>query len=165
METTPRVIKTIIYSLVILSMVTACDMNKEVASVKTNLGQFQYMGLDPQLSFSVPTAEFVHQTGDYDSAKVRYTVNMKQNNNSFPLQTYNISVSLIVLDNSNAEKSHFTVNGKIENGVVSVSYIEVLYGFKTKNSEEAKSLKLKIKSYVWFPIYELKPYEQKEIVN
>jgi hypothetical protein len=145
--------------LLVTIFITACN-SRETETIKTNLGAFQYMGVDPQLSFSIPTAEFELPENEYSSVKAKFTVNIKQNNKTFPLNIYHVSATADVLDNQGTKREKIIIQGDVENGVVSVSGIDSIYGLKVKDQSELKSLKLQINSYQWFPKFELKPFEE-----
>lgn len=151
--------KTPFLLLLVTIFVSACN-SSETETIKTNLGAFQYMGVDPQLSFSIPTAEFEPPENEYSSVKVKFTVNIKQNNKTFPLSSYKVSAFADVLDNQGTKREKVIIQGEVENGVVSVSGIDEIYGLKVKDQSELKSLKLQINSYNWFPKFEFKPFEQ-----
>jgi hypothetical protein len=125
--------------------------------MKRNLGPFQYVGLDPELSFSVPTAEFTPAEHEYESPKLRYTVNIKQNNQKFPLKKYLVLATANIVDGQGNKRGHITLNGEVENGVPSLSDVEGVH-LTVKDQAELGSLKLQVDSYTWFPEYEHKPY-------
>lgn len=150
--------KTLVTLTLVASVLMACN-SSDTETIKTNLGPFQYMGVDPQLSFSIPTAEFEAPKTAYDSPTVKFTVNIKQNNKKFPLSKYQVSAPIDVIDSQGTKRTTVLVNGEVENGVVSVSGIDSLYGLKVKDEAELKSLKLQIKSYSWFPSFKLKPFD------
>ena len=152
-------IKNIFLLLLVTIFLAACN-SSETETIKTNLGAFQYIGVDPQLSFSIPTAEFEPPENEYSSVKVKFTVNIKQNNKTFPLNNYKVYASADVLDNQGTKREKVIIQGDVENGVVSVSGINEIYGLKVKDQSELKSLKLQINSYNWYPKSEFKPFKQ-----
>ncbi len=126
--------------------------------MKRNLGAFQYVGLDPELSFSLATVEFTPGENEYAGPKLRYTVNIKQNNQQFPVKKYLVLATADIVDSQGNKRGHITLNGTVENGVLSVSDVESVFGLKVRDQADMSSLKVQISSYTWLPEYEHKPY-------
>jgi hypothetical protein len=131
----------------------------QIEEMKKNLGAYQYIGLDPQLSFSLAGVEFRPPEHEYSSPTVRYTVNIKQNNRAFPLNKYLVLVVANVVDSQRGKRAQITLQGTVENGVVSLSDVETLYGLKTRDQADLNSCKLQIEYYNWSPEAKYKPYE------
>lgn len=144
--------------LIVISFLPACNSD-ETERIKSNLGAFQYLGIDPQLSFSIPTAEFELPENEFSSVKAKFTINIKQNNKTFPLSNYTVTAVANIIDNQGVKRDKVMVQGEIENGVVSLSEISEIYGLKVKDQSELKSLKLEIDSYHWFPKFTFKPFK------
>lgn len=147
--------------LVAAAALSACPFDG-VSELKKNLGPYQYLGVDPQLSFSIQKAEFREPAEKYSVPTLNYTVNIKQNNAAFPLASYRVIVSAAVVDGNGSKLEHFSIQGKLENGVLAVSNIESLYGAVRKlEASRLPSLKMHIETYNWFPSAELQPYVPK----
>jgi hypothetical protein len=125
------------------------DIMKKIDSVKNNLGDFQYLGLDPKLSISISKAYFNDSDKPYGNPEVTFTANIKQYNDEFPLTVYDVNVRFMVLDENDNEVAEFTAFGRMENGVLSIADVKELYGAIKKSAE---GLRLEAKHYTWYPI-------------
>ena len=144
-------------SMVVVLFIAGCG-HGEINEMKRDLGPFQFLGLDPELSFDVATVEFTPGENEYASPKLRYTVNIKQNDQKFPLKKYMVLASADIVDSQGNKRGHITLNGTVENGVLSVSDVESVYGLKVRDQADMSSLKVQISSYSWLPEDEHKPY-------
>lgn len=146
--------------IIILSalLLSACE-SSEIESIKRNLGDYQYVGVDPKLSFTIPLSEFQFSGAENNNPRLNYRINIKQNNDSFPIATYLVGATVEVIDSQGTKRTNFDVRGEIENGVLSVSGVDALYGLEVKDQSELRSLKLRIDSYTWSPKYERKPFQ------
>lgn len=131
-------------------------LENEVVELKQNLGRFQYLAVDPKISFNNENVEFKKQGNRYGSPSVKYTTHIKQNNLSFPLETYELSITYSVIDKDEIEVGKFTGKGTVQNGVSSISDVTTLYKLKSELSLE--SLSIKVKEYIWYPKLLLQPY-------
>lgn len=140
-------------------LLSACPLDGS-SKLRADLGPYQYIGLDPQLSFVVQKAEFAPAEDQYSAPTLNYTVNIKQNNKDFPLSKYAVAVVGSIQDSHGAEIDTMRLSGEVENGVLSVSDIDKLYGSKVGKlpASQVSQLKLKIKSYSWGPNVEYQPY-------
>lgn len=146
---------------VAVAALSACPFDDD-SELKRNLGPYQYMGLDPQLSFNIGKAEFREPAENYSGATLNYTVNIKQNNAAFPLASYHVIVKAAVVDSNGSKLENFYIDGKLENGVLAVSNIESLYGAVRKlEASQILTLKMQVEIYYWFPSPELQPYVPK----
>jgi hypothetical protein len=145
--------------LVLGLLLSACPMDGS-SKLRADLGPYQYLGLDPQLSFVVQKAEFAPAEDKYSAPTLNYTVNIRQNNGEFPLQKYGVAVVGSIQKANGTEVDTMRFSGEVENGVLSVSDIDKLYGSKVGQlpAAEVSLLKLKIKSYNWAPDIEQRPY-------
>jgi hypothetical protein len=143
--------------MVLLPLITGCGPGG-IDEIRRDLGPFQYLGLDPELSFSVPTAEFTPAENEYASPKLRYTVNIKQNNQKFPLKRYLVFATANIVDSQGNKRGDILLNGAVENGVVSLSDVQTVYGLKVRDQADLSSLKLQVASYTWSPENKHKPY-------
>lgn len=139
-------------------LATGCD-SPEIEKIRINLGPYQYIGIDPQLSFNISEFETKAPDGAYSATKVKYTINIKQNNPDFPLNKYEVAVRANILDSQGSKRSNIVARGTVENGVLSVSNVEELYGLKAKDEADLKSLKMQIESYGWSPAVTYKPFQ------
>jgi hypothetical protein len=130
-------------------------VDTRISEVKTNLGDFQYIGLDPKLSFVNSNIRFDEPEKEYGSPSVKYTTNVKQNNPDFPLDKYNITVIYAVHDQNAVELIVIQDHGIVENGILSLSNYQKLYGLDRNNLE---GLTLKVKEYYWHPISKREPF-------
>lgn len=147
--------------LVVAPLLSACPFDG-ASDLKRTLGPYQYMGLDPQLSFTILKAEFREPDDRFSPATLTYTVNIKQHVADFPLSSYSVFANALVLDANGHKLDSFRINGTIENGVLSVSDVEKLYGPLSKiERSQFPSLKMQIESYGWVPDVEYKPYSPK----
>jgi len=144
-------------TMVLVFFIAGCRSG-EIDEMKRDLGPFQYVGLDPELSFSLATVEFTPAENEYASPKLRYTVNIKQNNQKFPLKKYLVLATADIVDSQGNKRGHITLQGTVENGVLSVSDVESVYGLRVRDQADLSSLKVQIDSYTWLPEIEHKPY-------
>jgi len=144
--------------ITVVSLTAGCHSG-EIEDVKKNLGPYQYIGLDPQLSFNLAGVEFRAPQNEYSSPTVKYTLNIKQNNQKFPLNEYLVFVVANITDSRGTKRAQMTTTGTVENGVLSLSDIETLYSLKTKDQGDLDSLRLQIESYSWSPEAKLKPFQ------
>lgn len=152
--------KLTIFSVLAFSILLAgCPFSGNVSSLKKTLGPFQYSGMNPKLSFAISKAYFQKPKSEYASPTVNYTINIKQHNDNFPLKEY-IAIGVVsVLNDKGKELATFSVRGTVENGVLSVSDVQTIYGLPSTTSDnEIQNLSLKIKFYNWYPKWALKPY-------
>jgi hypothetical protein len=142
-----------------LSVLALCGCpSDDINEVKKNLGAFQYIGLDPQLAFTIQKADFEPARNDYAPPTVNYSVVVKQHNSAFPLTQYSFNATAQVMDGSGAEMDDVMIAGKIEGGVAAVSEIRGLYGLRKKSALDIAKWKLQVKNYNWFPILQRKPF-------
>ena len=132
-------------------------LENDIKELKQNLGQFQYMAVDPKISFINENIEFKKAESTYGSPSVKFTTHIKQNNSTFPLKIYELYVTYSVIDKDGFEIATFQGNGTIQNGFLSISDVTSLYGLKAGISLE--SLSIKIKEFIWFPKILLQPYD------
>jgi len=140
-------------------LLSACPLDG-TSKLRADLGPYQYLGLDPQLSFVVQKAEFAPAESQYSAPTLNYTINIKQNNKEFPLPKYAVAIVGSIQDSQGAEIDTMRLSGEVENGVLSVSDIDKLYGSNIGKlpASQVSQLKLKIKSYTWGPNVEHQPY-------
>ena len=151
--------KLIIFFLILLASACTSDeldsIKNELNELKKGLGNIQYMAIDPQISFSIKDVEFLPPDSIYGSPSVKYRLNLKQNNNNFPLSEYKIHIIISILDTNGSEIDSFSVISETENGVLSIAEEETLFGFKKNNFD---GLNLAIKNYSWNPNNEFYEY-------
>lgn len=151
--------KTIIFFLLLVILgCTSGDLDSvknELEELKKNLGDIQYMAMDPFVSFSIKDVEFLPANNSYGSPSVKYRLNLKQNNKDFPLSNYTIRIVVSILNETDTEVNTFSVVSNVENGVLSLAEEEILYSFKKTNFD---GLKLAIKNYSWNPIIDFQEY-------
>lgn len=136
-------------------------LKSEVTTLKHSMGDFQYMGMDPKLSFSIQKADFEPPKDAYAPATVNYTINIKQHNVDFPPDEYFVTATLGVVDSSGNELTTIAMGGKVENGVLSLSDVDDLYGLQGKTTpKDIGKLHLKVDFYSWLPDDNLKPYRE-----
>lgn len=158
-----------IIGLVLIGLlVGGCDSEK----VKDNLGDFQYIGIDPQLSIEIENQEIevkyneeLRGVGitDYD-VKLKYKINITQNNKELPLKNYSVTiVGNLIDEKNNVIDKNIHVYADVTNGVASITNSEDIYtDFKSLNKKEIESLKFVIDKYTWQPKIEYKPYKLEE---
>lgn len=149
----------IVVVVVLAALLSACPLDN-TSKLRDDLGPYQYLGLDPQLSFVVQKSEFSPPEDKYSLTALNYTINIKQNDKSFPLHKYSIIVVGSIQDSNGSEIDTMLISREVENGVLSVSDIAKFYGSKVRKLPAAQisQLKLKMKSYNWRPSVEHKPY-------
>jgi hypothetical protein len=145
------------FCIVISMFMTGCD-SSEIEKIRSNLGPFQYMGVDPQLSFNIVKFE-AEAPDDAFSPEIKYTINIKQNNPDFPLNEYEVFVTADIVDRQGSKRDQIVAIGNVENGALSISNVETLYGVNVKDEAELKSLRMQIESYFWVPKYTHKPFQ------
>ncbi len=146
------------------NFVISCSKSKEIdklknelAELKRGIGDFQYRALDPQISFNISAEEFKKE--DSYNVELKYTINLRQNNTTFPVKKYNVAFSVDIEDNLGNKRDNMQLFGIIENGSLSLSDITTLYAWKwDKTEQELSGFKLKVKTYDWWPISTLKPF-------
>lgn len=145
------------------ALLSACPFNgNDVSKLRHDLGSFQYIGLNPQLSFVVQKADFQPSLAKDSHATLTYTVSIKQNNKSFPLNEYLVMADASIQDAEGHEIDRFLIKGKVVDGVLSTSDVNKFYYSKVNDlpAEQVTLLRLKVKSYQWHPdIVEFEPYD------
>ncbi|WP_143063091.1 hypothetical protein [Halopseudomonas bauzanensis] len=129
-------------------------VQQELRSTQQALGQFRYMALDPELEFSLSDQEFSDADNKYSSPTVKFKANLRQTNNDFPLDNYEILIGFSVLANNDQEISEFTVNSTVKNGVLALAEEKSLYSLKNRSLE---GLRLTVKDYAWYPTRSFEP--------
>lgn len=144
--------------------IAGCNSNE----VKSNLGDYQYMGVDPQIAVDIENQEMqLTVNEDYRSmgelkydVKLNYKINITQHNKELPLKKYSLFMSgKLVDEKNNVKDKNINIHADVTNGVASITDTETIYtDFKSLNKKEIESLKLVIDSYTWSPNIEYKPY-------
>lgn len=150
----------------VTSVLAGCSSKEEIdaikadiASIKTNLGTQQYAGLDPQLSFSFPEAKFSPPVDRFlTTPKLNYSMNVKQNNKSFPLNEYSVNAIAEIFDGAGVKRGDTIIFVTVENGSGSVAKMEDMYAVEFDNTKSLESYKIKIKNYSWYDSRQLKPF-------
>lgn len=155
--------KAIAAGAVIAAAVTSgCNVatgSADLVELKRGLGPVQYIALDPQLSFTVQNAQFEPPEDRVDSPTMRYTVNIKQHNSTFPLVEYNITAYGSVIDPAGNTVDDIYFAGRVENGVLSVAGVDEMYGADALvTAQTAPALRLRVDRYDWAPIMIRTPY-------
>ena len=129
-------------------------VKQELSLTQQALGQFRYMALDPELEFSLSDEEFSEADSEYSSPIVKFKASLRQTNNEFPLDNYEILIDFSVLGQNDKEISEFTVNSTVKNGVLALAEENSLYDLKNTSLE---GLKLAVKDYAWYPTRSFEP--------
>ncbi len=146
---------------VVCALLLGCPLDRP-SELQRTLGPYQYMGLDPQLAFSVQKAEFHEPEESFSPATLTYTVSVKQHAPNFPLTSYRLFADAVVLDSAGSKLDSFRINGIIEHGVLSVSDVEKFYGPLSKiERSRFPSLKIQVETYGWIPEVQYKPHVPK----
>lgn len=132
----------------------------ELKDLPTTLGEYRYIGIDPKISFTINSYEFLLPEDKYNVGKisVNYSINLKQNNKDFPLNKYKVGVVLDVVD------AEGTRHGEIYFGATIIDEVAAYskqndYIYEFKNYTKFKSLKLIPRYYEWSPIVQFAPYK------
>jgi len=150
-----------VFFVVCFCLILSCEKMlpetaSEIKQIKSNLGDYQYMSVDPQLSFDIKKASFKKANTYLGNPEVNYTVTVKQNNLDFPVNEYRFTVYFGVYYNEE-EVYDFIDLGEISDKITSISDVHPMYGFTPKS---LSGLEVEVKSYSWSPICEFKPYEE-----
>ena len=129
-------------------------VKQELSLTQQTLGQFRYMALDPELEFSLSDEEFSEADSEYSSPIVKFKASLRQTNNEFPLDNYEILIDFSVLGQNDKEISEFPVNSTVKNGVLALAEENSLYDLKNTSLE---GLKLAVKDYAWYPTRSFEP--------
>lgn len=129
-------------------------VKQDLRSTQQGLGQFRYMALDPELVFSLSDVEFTEPDGKYDVPKVTFKASLRQTNDDFPLDNYDIVIQFSVLGENGQEISEFPIRSIVENGVLALAEDHKIYGLKSNSVDE---FKLAVKDYAWYPLRRFGP--------
>lgn len=130
------------------------NLKAELQYIKSSIGDFLFLGLDPELEMSISDVSFTPPETKYSSVEVKFRSNLKQTNDEFPLQNYYVSITYAVLNDNGNEIGDFTFESKMENGVLALAEEQVVYGLKAFDTE---GFKLAAKSYNWYPAQKFIP--------
>ena len=156
---------TLITILVGCSTPDASRLEKELEQMRENLGDFQYQGVDPQLSVSISDVEWTFDKGSIvalDSYYVNYQIAFKQNNKTFPLSKYSVSCKLSVKSPKGKTVETVFVSGMIENGVLTFREEGQRLFLPEDSTDDFYDYVLEAESYNWYPESDFKVYTRLE---
>lgn len=133
------------------------DIESQIVNLTAGLGEYKYFALDPKISFSFSHVEFLKPESKYGSPRVKYSVDLLQTNDSFPLNTYTVNATLAVFDSLDNEVKTIFMSSDVVNGIDAVAENQSIYGLEAKN---LTGYKLKVKSYIWFSSKVFHPTEK-----
>lgn len=127
------------------------SLKAELESLKSNLGDQQFMALDPKLSFTISDVIFEPSDSKYDRPNVKFKCSLKQTNKSFPLENYHLEIVFSLLDANGNEIEEVLVFSELSNGVLALAEDQTLYDVN-RNREDFDGYKLVTKYYSWYPV-------------
>ena len=130
-------------------------LSTELSDLKLSLGNIQFMGLDPKLSFSISKTEFIPPSRSWDSVQANITVNVKEHATDFPAANYLVTAELAIRNSRGDKVGEANLSGNMEIGVLSISEEITVYGLK---HQDLAGYSVTVEEYSWYPETIFKPF-------
>ncbi len=128
----------------------------EVAELKRTLGEYQYIDVDPQLTFEFRETEFTSKKSAYEDIDVTFNLKVTQHNKDFPVDKYQLILNISVLDENENEVYDFSEVLNVDAEVSTIQQTQKLFNFE---GIYALGHKLVVEKYNWYPIRDFKAYK------
>lgn len=132
------------------------ELENRVIVNEQQLGEYRYLALDPQLSFTVENVKFVEPKSEYGSYYIKAAIDVTQHNSSFVPDIYGINVQLEIFDKEGFSIFSTSTSGKMKNGIDAIALDNSLYGI---NKDDFTGHTLKVTAYSWYPINKFEPFK------
>lgn len=135
----------------------ALQVKQELDELKANLGDYQYIMVDPKLSFEFVEFEVRQSNSPYLYPELKYSIRVKQHNTDLKVKEIPFWANINIINKDNSVVGETKIAGKVTDGILAMSDIKRLYDLESP-SQEYRSLKAVVVNYGWIPDIKRKPY-------
>ncbi len=120
----------------------------DLNNLKESLNNFQYLGLDPQLTVRLSEVEFKKPSTSYQSAEVSFKALVKATQTSFPINRYNARIRIEVRDPQGTVRDSLYIAAVMEDSIAALAEKQSLYRLDERNFSGFMLVPV---DYSWYP--------------